>query len=175
MTAVVPTKYDDAALDELWQQRWAALYKARVQCRYHKKREAFFDLFEKAIAFATIVMGLSLAGKSLTEHAPLIGLLVSALAAFALVFGFAAKKNEHKVLAELTSKLAAEIARVPQAGLNFELTASWQAELDRLVGVSPAPLPTLAMLCEREQSIADGFPNHVMQPSRHARLFKHFW
>jgi hypothetical protein len=165
---------DDAEFADVWRQRCDVLYKARVQMRYHQCRQGHFEFVDGSITGLTIFMALALFAKSVQEHFPVVSVGVSMLAIMAVVFHTAERKYQHKDLKEQASKLAADITGVPARQLTAQLTASWESEFGRLAGRCPPPLRTLTLICEREQSIADGHPNHVVEQPKLRRIFSQF-
>jgi hypothetical protein len=99
---------------------------------------------------------------------------ISALGLLALVFGYGDRKQAHKELAELAASMIAAIERVPAGQLDAQKVAGWQAEFLALCMKSPPPLKTLTLMCEREQSAADGHPEHVPQQPAFRRWTAHF-
>ena len=166
---------ESVRLDSMWSQRCATLSRAWVQVRYHRRRQRFFDLLDKATKSATIVLGASLMGKYFAQWLPWLASLITSLGLLALVFGYSDRKQQHKELAEFAAKLVADIERVPHSALSFEQAAVWAADYAQLVAKAPPPLKSLSMICEREQAIADGHPNHVPELPRRQRFFwRHF-
>lgn len=150
----------DALADVVWAQRCALLYKAWVQVRYHRSRQRFYDLVDKGTKSLTLVLGASLFGKDLAPL-PWVATGISALGLMALVFGYGDRKQLHKELAEQAANLVADIEAVAAGQLTDKLTASWAAQYARFCSKAPPVLKTLTLMCEREQSILDGFPDHV--------------
>lgn len=156
---------EEARADAVWAQRCAVLSKAWVQVRYHRRRQRFFDLLDKLTKSFTVLLGASLLGQELKTFLPYVASAISALGLLALVFGYGDRKQAHKELAEQAANLIAAIEVVPAGQLNAGGTAQWGAEYARLCAKTPPPLKTLMLICEREQSAADGYPEHVpLQP-----------
>lgn len=155
---------EEARENALWDQRCGVLHKAWVQVRYHRYRQRFFDLADKLTKAATIVLGASLFGKY-AQHIPWVASAITSLGSIALVFAYGDRKQTHKELAEQAAKLVSEIERATLAELTPERTAAWRAEYSQLCSKAPTPLKTLTLMCEREQSTADGHPNHI--PKQH--------
>lgn len=163
-------KPSDAHWQALWERRCDALYKANITARYHRRRQRFFDLLDKATKAATVLLGASLLGESVKQHLPLAASAISGLGLLALVFGYGDRKQTHKELAEAALQLVARIEEVPTALLTDALTTQWLADHSRLNSREPPALKTLVILCEREQAAANGHPNHVPLPAWPKRL-----
>lgn len=159
-----PSQYSDALADTVWQQRCSLLYKAWVQVRYHRRRQRFFDLIDKATKATTLVLGATLFGKHLASL-NWVATGISALGLMALVFGYGDRKQLHKELAEQAAGFVAAIEELPARNLSVEVVARWSADYARFCAKAPPPLKTLTLVCEREQSVLDGHANHVaVQP-----------
>lgn len=155
----------DAMWAALWERRHDALYKANITARYHRKRQRFFDLLDKSTKAATVLLGASLLGEPIKKYLPFVAACISGLGLLALVFGYGDRKQAHKELAEAATLLVAKIEEVPTALLTDALTTQWLAEHSRLNSREPPSLKTLVILCEREQAIANGHPEHVPMPN----------
>lgn len=163
-----------AAADETWAARWDVLHKAWVQLRYHRSRQRFFDLVDKATKAATVLLSATLFGQALKEHLPWVAGAISALGLLALVYTYSDRKQLHKELAESAAKLIGDIEQIPAGALKPALVAGWRADYARLCAKSPPPLKTLTMMCEREQAIAEGQPDHVPLQPWPRRQLRHF-
>lgn len=163
MTGKTTEEPSDELLDFLWQQRSNHLYRAWVQVRYHQKRRRFFDIANKGTTALTVLLGASLFGKHVEPSLPVVATLISALGFLALIFGYDERKYHHKELAEQAAQLVADIEKHPNftADLNAEFASKYAAYCAKL----PPPLEVLTILCEREQSIQDGFPENVKKPN----------
>lgn len=164
----------DAGRDALWTQRCAVLHKAGVTYRYHRRRQRFFDLIDKLSKTATVLLGATLLGDALKSYLPLVAAAISGLGLLALVFGYGDRKQAHKELAEAAMLLIGRIDEQPFNGVTFAMAGQWAAELARLNAKEPPALKTLVILCEREQSAADGHAEHVPLPRWHKRVLADF-
>lgn len=149
---------ENARLDSMWAQRCATLNRAWVQVRYHRRRQRFFDLLDKGTKSVTVVLGASLMGQFVADWLPQMGVLITCIGLLALVFGYSDRKQQHKELAEQAAKLVADIETVPVAQLSFERAAGWAADYAQLVAKAPPVLKRVALVCEREQAVAEGHP-----------------
>lgn len=163
---------DSGAPDELtaWEERWETLHYAWVQVRYHGKRERFFDLADKLTKSATVVLGASLIGQYFSRYFPALASAITALGLLALIFDYGHRKEVHRQLLERAARLVASIQAMPVDQVNFESTAKWKAEYAEIEAVSPPTLKTLTLICEREQAITEGHPDHVPEQPRYRRL-----
>jgi len=160
------TKSDstDIAWKNLWRRRSDVLHKLHVTHRYQRKRQRHFDLLDKFTKTATIVLGVTLLGAALKESSPLVGSLISGLGFLALVFGYTDRKQAHKELAESALHLAAKIEEIPHAKVTEELVSQWEAEFNRHNAKEPPALKTLVILCDHEECVSKGEPDHVKLP-----------
>ena len=164
MTTDAMLMEEERRLDALWAQRCAVLRNAWVQVRYHRRRQRFFDLVDKGTKAVTVVLGASLMGKYFAGAFPWFAAAITSLGLLALVFGYGDRKQLHKELAEQAAALAGSIEQVPARDLSVDKTAVWAADYVRLCAKAPPPLKTLSLICESEQSAADGHPGHVRMP-----------
>lgn len=164
----------EKALDAIWAQRCGVLHRAWVQLRYQRRRQRFFDLLDKVTKSLTVLLGASLLGSELKDALPLVASAISVLSLLALVFGYSDRKQAHKELSELAATLIAAIERIPAGELTSAHTAEWGSEFARICGKAPPPLRVLTIICEREQSLADGQEPMVKEPWFYRRWLAHF-
>ncbi|WP_296871393.1 hypothetical protein [Tibeticola sp.] len=169
-----PSDTEDARLDAYWGLRCATLRNAWVQVRYHRRRQRFFDLADKLTKALTVVLGASLMGQYVADALPMVGTAITSLGLLALIFGYADRKQLHKDLAEQAAALVRSIELLPVSALSAEQVAHWAADYAQLCAKAPPPLKTLSLLCEREQAIADGHPDHIPAPGFLRRLLADF-
>lgn len=165
------TSDEDRQLDARWTERNGLLFKAWTQVRYQRRRQRYFDLLDKGTKAVTIVLGMSLLGSFVSNFFPWLGAAITSIGLLALVFGYGDRKQLHKELAEQAASLVASIESVPLRDLTADNTAGWAADYARLCAKAPPPLKTLTLMCEREQSVADGNPNHVAAQPLRKRMF----
>jgi hypothetical protein len=166
---------EEQLLDAIWRQRCAVLNRAWVQVRYQRRRQRFFDLADKLHKCLLVMLMASVFGRFYEAFQPWLSFTLISLAVFDLAFGCTYREQLHKALAEQAAKLVADIEQVPVDALAYANTAAWAAEYARLVAVSPPPLKTLSLLCEREQAISEGHPDHVALPSWWRRVVAHLF
>jgi hypothetical protein len=164
-----------AETDPVWDQRCGVAYKAWVQHRYHRRRQRFWDVADKGTKALTVALGISLIGDTVRAGFPWVAASVTLLGLLALVFGYGDRKQLHKELAEQAANLVASIEQVPAGELTPGKVSAWSAEYLRLCMKAPPPLKTLTMMCEREQSAADGHPDHVALQPLWRRVLCHFY
>ena len=168
------TSLTEEQREGVWGQRCGVLYKAWVQLRYHRRRQRFFDLADKATKALTLLLGASMIGTWLRDFLPFVAAAISFMGLLALVFGYGDRKQLHKELAEQAATLIGGIEQVPAGELTPTKTAAWSSEFAKLCAKAPPPLKTLTLICEHEQSAADGHPDHVRQPAWPRRLLADF-
>jgi hypothetical protein len=156
--------------EALWARRHQVLYMARVSFSYHRKRQRFFDLLGKATQAMTVLLGASLLGETVKAYQPLVASAISGLGLLALVFGYGDRKQTHKELAESYASLQATVEEAGQHDFTAIQLDTWAAALSRLNAKEPPTLYALTTLCEYEQSVAEGHPDHVKRPPWNRRL-----
>lgn len=165
MEALTPTQTSEKdSLDTQWELRCGVLYKAWVQVRYHRRRQRFFDLADKVTKSLTVALGASLLGRYFNAWLPWLAVSITTLGLFALVFGYGDRKQMHKELAESAATLVSDIEAVPAGELTAARVATWHSRYAQLCAKAPPPLKSLTLMCEAEQSAADGYPGHVRLP-----------
>lgn len=164
-----PNPHDDA-WSALWKRRHAVLHLAYVTYRYHRRRERFFDLVDKASNAVTVLLAASLLGQALQDRLPLVASVISALGLMNLVFGYGDRKQAHKALAEQAMALVGRIEALPVDEIDDAQAGSWEAGMAQLNAQEPPQLKTLVVLCEREQAEASGNAGHVPLPPLWRRL-----
>jgi len=172
-TQGVAARAEYLRLDAIWRQRCAVLNRAGVQVRYQRRRQRFFDLAGKLHKCLLVLLVASVFGRFYEALQPWLSCTIISLAVLDL--GFDCNKRVHKLLAQKAAKLVADIEQTPVDGLAYDKTAAWAAEYARMVVVSPPPLRTLSLLCEREQAISEGHPDHVALPSWWRRVVAHLF
>lgn len=160
-----PDSAEDATeVDEVWDRRCKLRYHLWVQLRYNRRRQRFFDLVDKLTKSITLLLGASLFGKYFQDRASVVATAISAIGLLALVFGYGDRKQLHKDLSEQAGKVIEDIEAVPPTLVSDVLVAQWTARYVALLSKSPPPLKNLTLICEHEQSVADGERDHVKLP-----------
>lgn len=165
---------DTSEYESLWRRRHGVRYRAYVTYRYHRRRQRFFDLADKATKAMTVLLGASLMGDFVKHQLPYIASAISGLGLLALVFGYGERKQTHKELAESAMKLIAKIEEATINQLSDEKAGQWEAEFARLNSREPPALKTLVIICEREESTALGHPDLIKRPNFFKRLLADF-
>lgn len=170
-TTTVPTDPSQAR----WELRSEILNWANITYRYHRKRQWFFELCDKVTQSASIIMGLSLFGKTVQDHLPYVGFSIACLGVMALVFAYSDRKHCHRDLADQARKLAGDISAVRDAQLSDENIAHWERIRTDIDLREPPNLKTLVAKCEWEQACAEGHLTHCPKPCLLRQLHMHFF
>jgi hypothetical protein len=160
---------DDQVYDDHWQRRGDVYSLTLITARYHRKRQRFFDLLTKLTQASTVGLGASLLGSAVKEHLPLVASAISGLGLLALVFGYGDRKQAHKELADSVALLTARIEDIPVSKVTDDLLCQWTGEMARLTGREPPQLYALTTMCEHEQAVSEGHPNHIPLPPWYQR------
>ena len=178
MTGMSPTPTSPDLSDEAYaaacEQRWELVNWARITYRYHRKRQRFFDVCDKLTQMGALAGGVLVAGKALTDHLPLLGSVIAFSGLMALLFGFSERRQSYKELAEQAMALQGEIVAVPAAELTPARLAEWDARRCAIDLKEPPNLKTLVAMCEWEQAVADGHPEHCARPTWWQQAYMHF-
>ncbi|WP_205763659.1 hypothetical protein [Acidovorax sp. SRB_24] len=145
------------------------LHRAWVEVRYHRRRQRFFDFADKGTKVITLVLGVTLIGQQVQQRFPWVGSAIILVSLLELIYSYSERRQQHKELSEASARLVADIEKVPVTALRSDDTALWAASYALLCANSPPPLKVLKMICEREQSIADGHKESADKdnPERH--------
>lgn len=163
-----------ALSDDLWKRRCDLLHVMYVTYRYHRKRQRFFDLLDKGTKSATVLLGATLMGDLLKTRVPEAASAIAGLGLLALVFGYGDRKQAHKELAEQSMALAGRIEETSAGGITDAAVAAWATEQARVNAKEPPSLKTLVIICEHEEAVSKGHPEHVPLPSWHRRFLADF-
>ncbi|MEB5967342.1 hypothetical protein [Comamonas testosteroni] len=168
-----------ADLPDFWDERSEILNWANITYRYHRKRQWFFDLCDKVTQGASVIVGLVVvSGKTVADHAPLVGFSIAACGVLALVFGYADRKQAHKEIAEKARKLGGEIQPIRNADITIAMLIKWEGQRTEIDISEPPNLPTLVAVCEWEEACVQSHVQPADRPKRPcllARLHMHFW
>ena len=154
-TSTVEHDASPEAYETGWRQRWELVNWARITFRYHRKRQRFFDVCDKLVQATALTGGVLVAGKALADHLPLLGSVIAFSGLMALLFGFSERRQSYKELAEQAMALQGEIV----AAIDLK---------------EPPNLKTLVAMCEWEQAVADGHPEHCARPTWWQQAYMHF-
>jgi hypothetical protein len=141
--------------ETLWAARWAALYKADVSARYHRRRQRFFDLADKLTKALTVLLGATLMGSMLKDSQPVAASVISSLSLLALVFAYSDRKQAHKELAEGFINLIQQIEACSVSDLTEAKAAAWMAMATAMDAKEP---PCVNMMPLRRQDIRSTSP-----------------
>ncbi len=146
--------------DFAWHSHQDVLYQSWVQLRYHKKRQMFFDRWDKATKSLTIFLGATLMGEDIKSNLNYVASTISFLSLLSLVFTYGERKQNHKELSEAYGSLIADIEIVSPVIVTVENTADWKSKHVAIAAKAPPPLKRLTLYCAREQTIAQGAKPH---------------
>ena len=163
----------DEKFDELWTRRCEQLNWAHITYRYHRKRQRFFDIADKLTQVVAVGGGVAVAGKTLTDHMPLVGGLIAFAGLLTLVFGYGDKRQCHKELAELSIQMAGAIESLPAVDMTEASVCDWERMRTNISLREPASLKTLVDKCEWEQAVAEGHLNHKARPKWYEEAHMH--
>lgn len=153
----------EAQRDFLWDVRDHVLYRSGLATRYHRRRERFFDILDRATRAVALIGGsaaFAAAAKQI-ELAQWAGLIVAVAGALALVFGFGEKARRYSGLAEAYKRLEADVLRVGAYDYTEEQVNEWRARVAEIESGEPPPLRVLVVLCQNDIAVALNQPGKV--------------
>lgn len=132
--------------------RWELLWAVQKSQRYHSRRNAFFDRWNKTTAFVGIVGGstaFAAVGKYLPETAGTVAAaFVVLMSAIDLVASTGEMARRHNELKRRFCELEAEIRQC--AKVEDNVIASWQGKRLAIEADEPPTYVALDLLCENE-------------------------
>lgn len=165
----------DEAADYHWSRRHRMLQRVEISTLYHRKRERFFDRWEKLTNVTALIAGSTAFGQALS--CPVIvrifGAITAAAAIVALVYGFAEKARRHASFAAEFKTLEGEIRAAGEYPSIKQLDA-WEARIARIESGEGAPMRALAVICQNEIAIAQGNMRYVTSLPIGIRLFAQY-
>ena len=160
----------------LWTKRYEALYRAELSSLYHRKRERFFENFDRIAKVIAIIGGsvafANVGGPELVRWSAAVITLTSTVA---LVFGLGERARRHAELASEFARVQSDIVAHGERDFSEEDIRRWDERTRLLEAKEPATLGALAQLCQNQLNIAHAHPERVMSLPWYQRLLAHFW
>lgn len=103
------------------------------------------------------------------------GAVVAVLSILALLVRYGDCKLRHIELAKRAQQLIGEIEKLPIADVASQNIAHWSQIRSQINSDEPPCIKTLVALCEWEQCVEDGWPDHAPKLSAFQKIHKHFW
>lgn len=154
-------------------ERWDILHWAKVSFRYHKKREWFFNACDVTTQLVCTLAGFAVFA-NFVGKVWIAGALVAVVSVLALIVRYNDCKQRHVELAKRMQALIAQIEQVPACEVKQEHIAAWAKARSEISSDEPPSLKTLVALCEWEQCVEDGWPDHAAKPNFFQHLHMHF-
>ncbi len=173
-TQATPTSANKPEPTPLELDRWDILHWAKVTFRYHKKREWFFNMCDLGTQLICTLAGLTLFAKFFSD-VWIAGAVVAVLSVLALLVRYGDCKQRHIELAKRAQQLIGEIEKLPLADVTPQHVAGWTQTRSQINSDEPPCIKTLVALCEWEQCVEDGWPDHAPKLTRREKLHRHFW
>jgi len=150
-------KSDDATGTQMWQERHDLRYQARLSVLYHRKRERFFDLCDKAVkAVAVIAASSALTPLVTGAYFPAVQLLIVVTTTAALVFGWSDRARRHSDFAMSYAQIERAMVAAGVSDFSTDDLKRWAAELYEVQAGEPAALHGLVQVCQDELDMAAG-------------------
>lgn len=162
--------------DYIWTKRFEVLYRCALSSRYHRRRERFFEFFERATNASALIGGsAAFAAATNAELVKIAAAVVASTSVVGLVFSFADKARRHASLAECYKRIEAEILRHGDFDYTEEQVNNWRAMIAETEANEPPTLRTLVSLCQNDLAIAANQPEKfVAQPFIKRALAQYF-
>jgi hypothetical protein len=172
-TGTTPT---EEVADRLWKQRHEILYCCGLSVRYHRRRERFYDLLDKAVSAITLFAG-SAAFVSATDPGvvQLAAALVAAVSYCALVFGFSNRARRYSELAAEYKRIESEVYQAGDYDFTERQINAWRARIAQVEVSEPMTLRALTILCQNEIAEVEKHPDMITNLLWHQRFFAHLF
>ena len=153
--------------------RHNALYQAELSALYHRKRERFLALCDRAGKALALVAGTAAFSSILgtAEAKSYAGLVVGIATLPGLIFAWADKARLHSELAQKYITLQSEIISVGERDFTEEQCFSWQARLRSIEVNEPPTLTILVRICQNQIAMAAGQSDAAYKISSTERFF----
>lgn len=158
-----------------WNRKCDLIYKCQLSALYHRKRERFFSLMDKAATALALIAGTAAMSDMLgtVQLKSIAGLAVAVVTLPPIVFSWADKARLHAVLA---SKFVRAESDIEGAGLlDAGQLDRFHAALLSIEAEEPAELSALTRLCQNELATARGNLQSVFPLTWRERCFANFF
>ncbi len=155
-------------------ERWDVLHWAKITYRYHKKREWFFNFCDVSTQLICTLAGVAVFADFFNK-VWIAGAIVAVLSILTLLVRYSDCKQCHIELARRVQKLIADIEALPLSEVKQSHIAEWVRVRSGINSDEPPSIKTLVALCEWEQAVEDGWPNHAPKLTRYQHMHKHFF
>lgn len=169
---------DAPSFDQMaWEQRCTLRHHAGSSLRYYRRRQKLFDWLDKLTKILTIAAATTFLAE-LIDLRKVAGSLAF-LTLMDLIIGYGDRRNQHQRAGDMAAELLDSIESTPIDRVTTTTAAQWGGMYARLLAYAPPTLKCLKLICEREQSLADGLREHAdahnpEQPIMR-RVFAHVW
>mgnify|MGYP001810027995 CR=1 FL=1 len=161
--------------DYLWDRRWKIINRAQLSTLYHRKRERFFDFWDRFIKGVAIIGGSAafarLGSPDVTAYA---AGLVAVSSTFSLVFGLSERARRHSDLARQFIMLEADITAKGEREFTEPDINRWDAKVREIEAAEPPAHRALVITCQNELAIAHNQGESVHPLGWWQRSLRHF-
>ena len=161
----------------LWDRRHRLLYEINLSTLYHRKRERWFDAWDRLGKAIALIAGTAAFSRAIGESwvTTVVAALVAITSSLSLVFAFSEKARRHAEFARSFCEIGAELAKKGERDFEEEDLSECDAKIQSLEAQEPASLGALVRLCQNEIAIAQGHPQRVTPIGFFQRFFAHVW
>jgi hypothetical protein len=157
---------EEQVVSTAWTRRHAILYRIELSVLYHRRRERFFDAWDRCIklysAIAAALTAYQLRGGEGTFLAKILAWSVAAAQAASFVFSLGANAKRHSDFARSFRLLEAEVLKKGQYDYADSLD-EWDSRIRELESTEPLELGLLVRICQNQLAIAQG-QRDLLQP-----------
>lgn len=166
----------DEAADHRWGRRHRMLQRVEISTLYHRRRERFFDKWDKLTNVTALIAGSTAFGQALSspEIVQVAGAITALAAIVALVYGFAEKARRHASFAAEFKTLEGDIRASGEEPSTKQLD-DWEARIARIESGEGAPMRALVVICQNEIATAQGNMKYVTPLPGHVRLLAQYF
>jgi uncharacterized membrane protein len=156
----VPEVQTSVQIGEFEQRLDGLRFRIAFSFRYHQRREAFFDSWDKFAKAVAVVGGAASVSTLLGESADVklwIAAIITVTSTASLVVGFSQKARLHFDLRKRYAQVESELVGVKPSSL--DALPSFESKILLIEGDEPPTLSCLVQICQNEIVIARGQRN----------------
>lgn len=151
------------------------LFSIERSIRYNRKRQRFFECWERGMNFLSVLFGSGTLYAILQSHQSIaiaVSIALTVCSSLSLVIGFSEKACDHRDFSQQFLRLKERLIAEP---LTLTLCNEIKTGINRIDLEEPPVLVVLEQICYNEQLNAEGLPREMMTKIKwYQRLFANY-